>query len=68
MTGCGNSSNNRYSCTEIKLPAGKVIEEEERLCSLCEDVIHTHRHQVLTDGIVLIAELGDLQNINSRTR
>ena len=35
------------------MPTREVIEEEQRLCSTREDVIHVHSHQVDTDGVML---------------
>lgn len=55
-------SNNSCSCTEVKFSTGKVIEEEEGLCSLGQDVIHTHCNQVLTNGVMFVALLGNLHN------
>lgn len=60
LASCSNSSNDGFSCTEVELPTGKVVKEEEGLCSLGEDVVHTHGHQILPDGIMLIAQLRNL--------
>lgn len=64
-TGSSNSSDNSFSRSEVEFSTGKVIKEEEGLSSLCEDVVYTHCDQILTDGAMLIAQLGDLQDINS---
>lgn len=64
-TSFSNSSNNGFSRTEVKFSTGKVIEEEEGLCSLCQNVIYTHCNQILTNGIMFIAQLGNLQKNNT---
>lgn len=56
-----DSSNNSFGRVEVKFSTGKVIEEEEGLCSLCQNIIYTHGDQILTNGVVFIALLGDLE-------
>ena len=58
----GDSSHNSFRGAEVEFPTGKVIEEEEGLCSLCQNVIYTHSNQVLANGIMFIALLGNLEN------
>lgn len=66
-TGSSNPSNNSFSRTEVELSTGKVIEEEEGLSPLCEDVVDTHGNQILTNGVMLTAQLGNLQDISNHT-
>lgn len=40
---------------------GKIVKEEEGLSSPSKDIIHTHGNQVLTNCVMLIAQLGHLQ-------
>lgn len=58
----GDASNNRCSSANVKFPTGKIVEEEEGLCPLCQDIVHTHGNQVLANGTVLVALLGNLRN------
>lgn len=69
-TSFSNSSNNSFSYTEVKFSTGKVIKEEEGLCSLCQNIINTHCYQILTNGIMFVAQLGNLykNNINIHIR
>ena len=65
FTSFSDSSNNSFSRTGVKFSTGKVIEEKEGLRSLCQNIIYTHRNQILTNGFMFMALLGNLQkNIN----
>lgn len=55
-----NPTNHRGSHTYIQLPTGEVIQEEEWLCSLSQNIIHTHGYQVLAKGVVDVACLCNL--------
>lgn len=69
FTSFGDPSDNSFSSTEVKFSTGKVIEEKEGLCSLCQNVIYTHRNQILTNGVMFTALLGNLpKGINIRIR
>lgn len=46
----------------VEFAAGKIVQEEEGLGSLSQDVIDTHGHQVLPDGVVFLALLCNLQD------
>lgn len=59
-TSFSDSSDNSFSCIEVKFSTGKVIKEEEGFCSLCQNIIYTHCNQILTNGIMLVALLGNL--------
>jgi len=45
----------------FKVPAGDVIKEKEGARARCEDVVHTHRDQVDSDGVVNPRHEGELQ-------
>lgn len=63
-TGSGNSSNNSFSCIEVKFSTGKVIKEEEGLCPLGQNIIYTHCNQILANGLMSITLLGNLKKHN----
>lgn len=68
-TSLGDPSDNSFSHTEVKFSTGKVIKEKEGLCSLCKNVIYTHCNQILTNGVMFIALLGNLaKGINIHIR
>ena len=46
---------------DIQLAAGEVVEEEDVLRTLHQNVIHAHRHQILTDRIVTVQLEGEHQ-------
>jgi len=46
---------------DVELAAGEVIEEEQRLCTLHQDVVDAHRHQILADGVMLVQLEGKLE-------
>ena len=43
------------------LAAGDIVEEEQRLCTAADNVVHAHCHAVDADGVVLIHEEGDFE-------
>jgi len=65
MAGCaligGDSLDHVPGDRQIKLAAGEVIEEEQRLGALHQHVIHAHRHQVDADRAVPSQREGELQ-------
>ena len=46
---------------DVELAAGEVVEEEQRLGALHQDVVHTHRHQILANGVMLVQLEGKLE-------
>lgn len=64
-TSSGDSSDNSFSCIQVKFSTGKVIEEEKGLCPLGQNVIDTHCNQILTNGIMFITLLGNLKKHNT---
>ena len=68
-TSLGDPSDNSFSRMEVKFSTGKVIKEKEGLCSLGQNVIYTHRNQILTNGLMFTALLGNLpEDINIHIR
>lgn len=63
-TGSGDSSDNSFSCTEVKFSTRKVIKEEEGLCPLGQNIIYTHCNQILANGIMFVTLLGNLKKHN----
>ena len=46
----------------LKLPTGKVVQEEERSCAVTQDVVDAHGDQVLTHrSLVTTATLSNLE-------
>lgn len=61
LAGPGDPAHHRGGHAHVQAAAGEVVEEEERLGTLRQHVVHTHGHQVLAEAAVLAARLGNLQ-------
>ena len=60
-TACGNTPHNHLGDIDVKLAADEVVQEEKRLGTLSDDIIHTHGHKIDADGVVFLHHEGDLQ-------
>ena len=52
LAALGNAANHSSSYFNIKLAAGKIVQEKQRLCTLHQHIVHTHSHQVNADGVM----------------
>ena len=57
----GNAADHGRSGVHIQLAAGKVVQEEQRLCALHQHVVDAHGHQVYAHGVVHIPFKGQLE-------
>lgn len=60
FAGLCDAPDHRGGHVHIQATTGEVVEEEEWLSTLCQHIVYTHAHQVLTQNAVLPARLGDL--------
>src|SRR5690606_7036396 len=57
----GNAFDNRGALGNVEFAGGEIIEEEERLCTLNDQIIDAHGDEVLADRIMLASIDGDLE-------
>ncbi len=57
----GNTRNDGLDLGRFVMADGHIVEEQQRLGTLCQYVVHAHGHGIDTDRIVLVHRKGDLE-------
>ncbi|MNC45344.1 hypothetical protein D3C75_942990 [compost metagenome] len=61
MTAFGNPGNNRFNLFGHNLVAGQIIEEEQRLCTLHYNIVHTHGYRIDANRVVAVCRESDFE-------
>ncbi|MNI39736.1 hypothetical protein D3C73_939260 [compost metagenome] len=61
MTAFGNPGNNRFDLLGHNLVAGQIIEEEQRLCTLHYNIVHTHGNRIDANRVVAVGRESDFE-------
>ena len=56
LAGTGNTRDHVGNLRRLKFADGEVVKKKQRLCPLHEDVVDTHRHGILPNGIMPIQQ------------
>ena len=57
----GNAGNHRARRLQVELPAGKIVEKEQRFGALHQHIVHAHGDEIDADAAVLPRGDGDLE-------